>query len=269
MSVDLEDYFCDLPFSDWDSYESRIEETTNVLLELFEKYNVTSTFFTLGYIAEKFPHLIEKICSYGHEIASHGYAHLDLRKISKETFESDLIKSIKILEKISKEKVLGFRAPVFSVNSNNIWAFEILQKYMTYDSSVFPVWTPLYGIPSAPRFIYKMKVQNPFEESDDGTFLEIPPATLHFPILGNIPIAGGFHWRFLPLSLVKSGIQKLNKKGYPAMCYIHPKYLDEKMPKISQYGREYYWGLKKSLNKFESILKDFRFSSAKHIIENI
>ena len=90
MSVDLEDYFCDLPFSKWNSYESRIEETTNTLLELFDKYNVTATFFSLGYIAEKFPHLIEKICSSGHEIASHGYSHLDLRKISREDFESDL-----------------------------------------------------------------------------------------------------------------------------------------------------------------------------------
>lgn len=268
MSVDLEDYFCDLPFSEWVSYESRIEETTDVILELFEKYNVTATFFSLGYIAEKFPHLIEKICSLGHEIASHGYSHLDLRKISKDDFESDLIKSIKILETISKEKVLGFRAPFFSVNSKNTWVFDILQKHVTYDSSIFPVRTPLYGISYAPRFIYKMKTQNPFEKNNDGTLLEIPPATFHFPIFGNIPIAGGFHWRFLPLFIIQMGIKKLNRDGYPAMCYIHPKDLDENMPRISQYGRQYYWGLKKSLKKFEFILKNFEFSSARDMIEN-
>lgn len=269
MSVDLEDYFCDLPFSEWKSYPSRIEETTNVLLDLFAKHNATATFFSLGYIAEKFPHLIEKICSHGHEIATHGYSHLDLRKISKDDFESDLTKSINILENISKEKIQGFRAPFFSINSKNLWVFNILKKYVTYDSSIFPVRTPLYGIPQAPRFIYKMKTQNPFEANHDGTLFEIPPATFHFPPFGNIPIAGGFHWRFLPLQVIQIGIKKINKDGYPAMCYIHPKDLDKNMPQIPQYGREYYWGLKKSLKKFETILKNFKFISARDAIQNL
>lgn len=268
MSVDLEDYFCDLPFSEWDLHESRIEKTTDVILELFEKYDVTATFFSLGYIAEKFPQLIEKICSLGHEIGSHGYAHLDLRKISKDTFEFDLKKSIQILEKISNEKVLGFRAPFFSVNSKNTWVFDILEKHVKYDSSVFPVRTPLYGIPHAPRFMYKMNVNNPFEKNISGNLLEIPLATFSFPILSNIPIAGGFHWRFLPLQIIQTGIRKLNKDGHPAMCYIHPKDLDNDMPKIPQYGQQYYWGLKKSLKKFEIILKNFTFVSARDMIEN-
>jgi peptidoglycan-N-acetylglucosamine deacetylase len=269
MSVDLEDYFCDLPFSEWASYESRIEKTTDVILELFEKYDVTATFFSLGYIAEKFPHLIEKICSLGHEIGSHGYSHLDLRKVSKGNFESDLKKSIQILEKISNEKVLGFRAPFFSVNSKNTWVFDILQKYVKYDSSIFPVRTPLYGIPSAPRFIYKMNTENPFEESTSGNLLEIPPATFPFPILSNIPIAGGFYLRFLPLQIIQAGIKKLNKDQHPAMFYIHPKDLDKDMPLIPEYGRQYYWGLKKSLKKFESILKNFKFVSTRELIENV
>lgn len=269
MSVDLEDYFCDLPFSEWASYESRIEKTTDVILELFEKYDVTATFFSLGYIAEKFPHLIEKICSLGHEIGSHGYSHLDLRKVSKSNFESDLKKSIQILEKISNEKVLGFRAPFFSVNSKNTWVFDILQKYVKYDSSIFPVRTPLYGIPSAPRFIYKMDTNNPFEESNFSNLLEIPPATFPFPILSNIPIAGGFYLRFLPLQIIQAGIKKLNRNGHPAMFYIHPKDLDKDMPKISQYGRQYYWGLKNSLKKFETILKSFEFSSVRDTIDDI
>ena len=88
MSVDLEDYFCDLPFSSWSNYSSRINETTDILLKLFEKYNVTATFFTLGYVADTHPELIEKIVSSGHEIASHSYSHIDLRKISKMLYES-------------------------------------------------------------------------------------------------------------------------------------------------------------------------------------
>ena len=269
MSVDLEDYFCDLPFSEWHLHESRIEKTTDVILELFEKYDVTATFFSLGYIAEKFPHLIEKICSLGHEIGSHGYAHLDLRKISKDTFEFDLKKSIQILEKISNEKVLGFRAPFFSVNSKNTWVFDILEKYVKYDSSVFPVRTPLYGIPHAPRLIYKMNVKNPFEKNISGNLLEIPLATFPFPILSNIPVAGGFYLRFLPLQIIQAGIKKLNRDGHPAMFYLHPKDLDMDMPKISQYGPQYYWGLKNSLKKFETILKSFEFSSVRDTIDDI
>jgi peptidoglycan-N-acetylglucosamine deacetylase len=123
MSVDLEDYYCDLPFSIGNRYNSRIVETTRTLLELFGKFNVTATFFTVGYIAEKFPELIE-VRGKGHEIASHSYSHsyshLNLRNTNRHDFEQDFIKSISVLRKISGEKVLGFRAPYFSINSHNL-----------------------------------------------------------------------------------------------------------------------------------------------------
>ena len=104
MSVDLEDYFCDLLFHEWPKYESRIESTTDVLLELIEEYSVKATFFSLGYIAEKFPKLIKKINDRGHELGSHTYSHIDLRKVSKDEFEKDLLKSIAIIEKILDKK---------------------------------------------------------------------------------------------------------------------------------------------------------------------
>ena len=138
MSVDLEDYFCDLPFEEWSKYESRVVKNTEMILDLFEKYEVKATFFVLGYIAEQFPELIKKISELGHEIASHSYAHIDLRRVSKEKFEDDFIKSKNILEKITGKKVQGFRAPFFSINKNNYWVFEILNKNISYDSSVFP-----------------------------------------------------------------------------------------------------------------------------------
>ena len=99
MTVDLEDYFCDLPFSSWSNYPSRVVQTTETILELLTKYNVTATFFTLGYIADKYPELIEKIVSLGHEIASHSYSHFDLRKINKNILEDEIKKSITSLEK--------------------------------------------------------------------------------------------------------------------------------------------------------------------------
>lgn len=266
MSVDLEDYYCDLPFETWQKYKGRVVENTRYLLELFDKHKVNATFFTLGYIAEKYPDLIDEIKSKGHEIASHSYAHTDIRKMSKESFESDLTKSLEVLKKVSGEKILGFRAPFFSINQNNLWAFDIMKKYLRYDSSVFPVKTPLYGIPEAPRNVYKSSDINPLNEDLNSNFIEIPLATLHMPLMGNIPIAGGFHLRFLPLFLLKLGIKKLNKLGFPAMCYIHPKDLDPKMPKIPEYAWHYYWGLKNASRKFESLLKNFRFSSVRDVI---
>lgn len=266
MSVDLEDYYCDLPFHTWNNYESRIVKTAKTLLGLFEKYHVQATFFTLGYIAEKHPELIEEIKSKGHELASHGYSHTDVRKMTKESFESDLLHSLEIIKKISGEKVLGFRAPFFSIVKQNLWAFDIIKKYLHYDSSIFPVKTPLYGIPDAQRYFYRLSQTNPLEEDPSGKFIEIPPATLRLPLIGNIPIAGGFHMRFLPLQILKIGIKKINKAGFPAMCYIHPKDLDPQMPRIKEYAWHYYWGLNDARKKFESLLKNFSFSSVRDVM---
>lgn len=268
MTVDLEDYFCDLEPAKWSYYPSRIVDTTNVLLELFSKYKVTATFFTLGYIAEKFPGLIERIVSEGHEIASHGYAHLDIRKITKEKFESDLLRSITVLEKLSGDKVRGFRAPFFSVDETSFWALEIIRNNMKYDSSIFPIKTPLYGVSKGIRHIYKPSKQNPLVNDDSENLVEIPPATYYLPLLhSKIPIAGGFHLRFLPYWLLKHGIKKLNNENEAAVCYIHPKDLDPHMPKIREYKWYYYYGLKGALKKYEKLLQNFKFDSIRNTIQ--
>jgi polysaccharide deacetylase family protein (PEP-CTERM system associated) len=266
MSVDLEDYYCDLPFSEWSKYDSRVVENTEKILELFEKYNVNATFFVLGYIAEKFPELIKKISGLGHEISSHTYSHMDLRKVSKEEFKEDFFKSKNILEKITGEKVKGFRAPFFSINKNNYWVFEILSKNLTYDSSIFPVKTQLYGIPKAPRTIYKPSLENIIEEDKQGKLIEIPMATHKIPLIGNVPIAGGFYLRLFPYWYMKWGIKKMNKKGNPAMLYIHPKDLDPEMPRIKEYNWYYYYNLKSASKKFENLLRDFKFGSVKKVL---
>ena len=266
LSIDLEDYFCDLPFELWANYKERVVKNTKIILRHLDSYKAQATFFTLGYIAEKHPELIEEIIAKGHEISSHGYYHKDLRKISPSEFEKELSDSIKILEKISGDKVLGFRAPFFSISKNNFHMLEIIKKYLKYDSSIFPVKTSLYGIPDAPRYIYLMSNKNPLTEDKDSNFTEIPLATLKIPLIGNIPIAGGFYLRFLPNSLIKIGIKKMNKDGHPAMCYIHPKDIDPNMPKIPQYDWHYYYGLNSAEKKFESLLKNFNFSSVREIV---
>ena len=267
MSVDLEDYYCDLPFSEWQKYESRVIKNTQVILDLFEKYDVKATFFVLGYIAEKFPGMIKKISELGHEIASHSYAHIDLRKVSKKQFEDDFLKSINIIEKITGKKVEGFRAPFFSIDKNNSWVFEILSRHIRYDSSIFPVRTPLYGIHTAPRFIYKPSMNNVIEEDNQGKLIEIPMATHRIPLIGNVPIAGGFYLRFLPYWYMKLGIKNMNKHHKPAMFYIHPKDLDPEMPRISEYSWYYYYNLKSGVKKFEKLLQDFKFTTVKNSLQ--
>jgi polysaccharide deacetylase family protein (PEP-CTERM system associated) len=267
MSVDLEDFFCDLPFESWSKYESRVLKNTNKILDLFEKYQIKATFFTLGYIAEKFPDLIKKIDDKGHEIASHSYSHLDIRKTTEKDFENDIVKSIKILEEIIGKKVLGFRAPYFSIDKKSFWAMKILSKYFKYDSSIFPVKTPLYGIRNAPRNIYKPNLTNPSIEDVESELIEIPLATDRIPIIGNIPIAGGFHLRFLPYFYIKYGLNKINNSNNSFIFYIHPKDLDPEMPKINEYAWHYYYNLSGATKKFEKILKDFEFCSVKDFLK--
>ena len=267
MSVDLEDYFCDLPFSTWSNYESRLLQTTQTLLDLFEKHEVKATFFVLGYLAEKFPDLIRNIHDKGHEIGSHSYSHPDLRTLTKEQFEEDLVKSLKILEQITGEPVLGFRAPFFSVNRSNYWVFDVLRKYVKYDSSVFPVKTKLYGIPDAPRKIYHPS-QNDFRKIDQSqSFLELPLSTYHIIKNFNLPIAGGFFFRFFPYFFLKRGFEKLKKQKRPIIFYIHPKDLDPEMPKIKEYSWDFYYGKKNIVKKFERLLCDFKFTTAKKVLE--
>lgn len=265
MTVDLEDYYCDLPISSWNKYESRVANTTRIILDLFERYKVNATFFTVGYIAEKHPELIEEVKSKGHEIASHGYSHPNLKEMNANEFESDLKKSLEVLRKISGEKVMGFRAPYFSINKQNLWAFATMRKYLRYDSSIFPVRFH-YGLSEAPRHIYRMSHKEPLREDPESKFIEVPITTLRLPIIGNFPVGGGHYMRFLPFSILSAGIKKFNKGGFPAIFYIHPKDLDPATPRIPGYAWHNYWGLKEATNKFKSVLKNFRFSSVHEVL---
>jgi len=265
MTVDLEDYFCDLPFNEWSKHESRIEKTVSPILEMFERHKVLATFFVVGYIAEKFPTLIKQIHDQGHEISSHTYAHIDLRKVSKEEFKNDLLKSIENIESITNEKVLGFRAPYFSVDNSNVWVMEILKTYLKYDSSIFPVKTTQYGFPNAPKEIYHPAVNDITKNDNSQSFIEIPPLTYQIIPKLNVPIAGGFYFRFFPYFFIKKAIKNFNKLNKPAMIYIHPKDFDSEMPKIPGYAWHYYYGKKDIKEKFEKLLRDFRFSSVQEI----
>jgi polysaccharide deacetylase family protein (PEP-CTERM system associated) len=213
LTIDVEDWYMDTDISMWDSYEDRIIQSMQKILEILNETNTKATFFVVGYVAEHFPELIEDIKDRGHEIATHGYSHTSIKKQTASEFEEDLLKSIRILEDITKDKISGHRACEFSIDEETSWAIDILKKNgLKYDSSVFPVKTYLYGVPDAPLYPYHISSSNLKEEDPEVDFLELPFSFYKLPVVHkNIPVAGGFYLRFFPYLFIKHALKKINK----------------------------------------------------------
>ena len=215
LTVDVEDWYMDTDISTWELYEDRIVESTNKIIKLLNESDTKATFFILGYVAEHFPELVERIRDEDHEVATHGYSHTPITQQTPSEFEEDLLKSVGVLEKITGDKVMGYRACQFTVMEETAWAIEVLKRNgLKYDSSVFPVKTHLYGVPDAPLFPYRISPADITEEADpEEDFLEIPLSVYRIPIVHkNIPVAGGFYLRFFPYWFIKHAMKKINGK---------------------------------------------------------
>ena len=231
MSVDIEDWFQVGAFetvidrSDWDQLEHRVERNTEAVLVLFNDAGIKATFFILGWVAERYPLLMQKIVSAGHEIANHGYDHARVFTLTPDQFRSDLDRSRKILEDTSGQKVVGYRAPSFSIDQRTPWAHEILaEQGYVYSSSVAPINHDHYGWAGSPRFAWK-----PVEQSD---FIELPVTTVK---LGNRNVAagGGGFFRLLPYGLYDRAIRKMHRDdGRGAIFYFHPWEIDPDQPRV-------------------------------------
>lgn len=274
LQIDVEDWYTDLPRKYWKYYEDRIVQNTNKILRILKKSNIQATFFIIGYFAKRYPELVEKINNENHEIGSHGYNHSPITQQTPNEFEEDLLKSIKILEKITNENVLGFRAPFFTLDERTSWAIDIMKKCgLKYDSSIFPVKTHLYGVPDAPLFPYYISSSNIKKNDPNGGFLEIPLSVYRIPVIKkNIPIAGGFCLRFFPYKFISYGIKKINKKHYPAVFYIHPWEFDPNHPRINTLGwisyYFHYHRLHDTEKKFVNLLREFKFTSSRNWINH-
>lgn len=242
-------------------------EAVKPILDLLDKYNVRVTFAVLGTYAERHPEIVKYIYNKGHEIQSHAYSHKTLHELGKDAFEDEIKKSINLLESITGERPIGFRAPSFSMDNSTKWAFEILEKYgFKYDSSIFPIKTMLYGEPKAPLNIYRPSKDDVTTNDPDGNIIEFPMTVLKFGM--NIPLAGGFYLRVLPFWFLKFGIRLVNKKR-PSIVYIHPWETYPKTPrlKLPLFSRFIaYYGINTSLSKLEAMLKKFDFTTVKEVI---
>jgi polysaccharide deacetylase family protein (PEP-CTERM system associated) len=264
MSVDVEDYFHVsvfdgiVPRAQWAQMESRVCANTTRLLDLFAEFDVRSTFFVLGWVAERYPHLVKTIADGGHEIASHGYAHRLIYDQTPAKFREDVRKAKQLLEDASGCAVLGYRAPSYSITPRSLWALDILiEEGYRYDSSIFPIRHDRYGIPVSPR--------EPFPiERDSGTLMEVPGSTVRVGQL-NLPIAGGGYFRLLPYQWTRWGIARLNAvEQQAAVFYIHPWEIDPEQPRLQAgwLGRlRHYRNLDQTEARLRALLTDFRFST--------
>ncbi|MGB4499597.1 MAG: XrtA system polysaccharide deacetylase [Methylococcaceae bacterium] len=271
MTVDVEDYFQVSAFesyiakNQWDTLPHRVDRNTHRVLDIFEKHGVKATFFTLGWVAERYPELVKRIVADGHELACHGYEHIRVTQQTPEQFRADITKTKKILEELGSCEVKGYRAASYSICKENLWALDILQEEgFKYSSSIYPVKHDLYGIPDAPRFMYE-----PIKNSN---FKEIPITTLR---LGekNIPCGGGGFFRFYPYVFSKWAFNRVNNKENQAgLFYFHPWEIDPEQPKQEGLSLKtqfrHYLNLSRMENRLEQLLSDFEWDTMENVFLN-
>jgi len=275
ISVDVEQWF-HRPIlrghlKNIDLASKHVLEASREILQILKKYKRSTTFFVLGEVAEYVPEVVEEITKEGNEIAFHGYSHFTLPEIGERAFEEDVRRGINNIQHITKEKPRGFRAPMFSVNERTVWALKVLERYgFKYDSSVFPTKTQKYGTWSAPTHPYAPSFQDPSKEDpDQAKILEFPLLTREISFL-KIPAAGGFYLRLFGANFILESIKSMNKRGYPAMCYVHPWEVYG-FPKIDLpfHKRLYaYYGVP-CIKHFEKLVRNVEVAPAIEVLENI
>jgi polysaccharide deacetylase family protein (PEP-CTERM system associated) len=263
FTVDVEDYFQVNAFEGivdraaWDRYPSRIERNVDLILELLQEHQVHGTFFTLGWIAERYPALVRRIAELGHEVASHGYWHRKVTTLSPEAFREDVRDAKARVEDATGQLCLGFRAPSFSIRPGMEWAFEILaEEAYRYDSSIFPISRPDYGYPHAPPFPVMLHTAS-------GELLELPLATTRMVGL-RVPAAGGGYLRQLPFSLTREAFSQWGELGVSAVLYTHPWELDPGQPRlpVGLVTRiRHYRNLGRTLPRLHALMEKFKFTS--------
>ncbi len=271
LSFDIEDYYQVeafkqyIRYEEWPQYPSRVAENTRKIIEILDERQVKATFFILGWVAERFPDMVKRIAADGHEIATHGYAHQMVYTQSPQEFEHDLAKSIEVLETLSGSKIIGYRAPTYSIIQESLWAFDILRKYhLQYDSSIFPIKHDRYGMPNSERFIHTITCPS------GQTIREFPLSTVR---LGkwNFPIAGGGYLRLFPYSILKYGLRHLNQHQHPGIIYMHPWELDAEQPRIPNLPPltkiRHYINLHTTATKLRKLLRDFEFAPLRSVLQ--
>ena len=260
LTIDVEDYFQVsalapyIPRDQWDSRECRVERNVDRILQMLDERQTRATFFTLGWIAERYPHLVRRIVDGGHEVASHGYGHERASDLNAADFSADVGRAKKMLEDISGHEVKGYRAPSFSIGAGNLWAFDCLELAgYRYSSSIYPIRHDHYGMPDAPRFAHRVR----------SGLLELPVTTARF-FNRNWPASGGGYFRLLPYPLSRWLLQKVNELDrQAAIFYFHPWEIDAGQPRIPGISAKtrfrHYVNLQHTEGRLRRLLADFKW----------
>ncbi|HYC78826.1 MAG TPA: XrtA system polysaccharide deacetylase [Planctomycetota bacterium] len=271
MSVDVEDYFHVTVFrrgvrrDEWGTLESRVERNVDALLALFGETGVRATFFCLGEVARTHPGVVRRIAAAGHEVASHGMSHEKLDALDRAAARAEIFDSKALLEDLAGREVLGFRAPSFSVVRGTLWALDdLLDAGYRYDSSIFPIGRPDYGIADARREPHRLAAPS-------GRELPEFPLTVAEVFGRAVPVSGGGYFRLLPYVVTRWGFRNANDAGRPGIFYLHPWEIDPGQPdlraRLSRLGAfRHYTGLGRTAEKLRRLLTAFRFDTAAEVL---
>jgi polysaccharide deacetylase family protein (PEP-CTERM system associated) len=260
LTIDVEDYFHVSAFApyvrreDWDRLPCRVERNVDEILAMLAEHGVRATYFTLGWVAERYPALVRRIVDQGHELASHGYAHQRATEQNRNEFREDVTRAKRLLEDISGVAVQGYRAPSFSISEGNLWALECLSEAgYRYSSSVYPVRHDHYGMPSAPRFA--------FHPQAGRGLLELPLTTVRY-FNQNFPAGGGGFFRLLPYRVSRAWLRRVNTVDRkPCIFYFHPWEIDPQQPRFRQASAlarfRHYLNLERTEARLHRLLADF------------
>jgi polysaccharide deacetylase family protein (PEP-CTERM system associated) len=267
MQIDVEPWYCDLDMSMWDDYDENVVQYTREIMAMLEETDNKATFFVLSEVAQKYPELIQEIEERGYEVGSHGTRHVHLDELDRESFAEGIDTSIEALRSAGVDQVAGYRAPQFSLTIKSKYIIpELIKRDFLYDSSVFPVWTPLYGIPDAPRTPYRIS-ESTLQNDPKSPLWEFPLSTYRLPVAGqNIPIAGGFYLRAMPYRLLHYFLR--SSSIVPKICYLHPWELESDPEKVEEYPWFQYVGRSTTRRKIKSLFNDFSFTTTKDYLEN-
>jgi polysaccharide deacetylase family protein (PEP-CTERM system associated) len=266
MTIDVEDYFHVEAFAstinrkDWDHLPQRVERNTERVLDILAASGAQATFFVLGWIAQRHPALVRRILTDGHELASHGTDHMRVDQLTPEAFRADVRQSKRALEDVGGVRVLGYRAPTFSISRDSSWAHALLlEEGYRYSSSIYPLKHDLYGSPGAPRIAF----------APVRGFVEVPLTTVRICQV-DVPASGGGYFRLFPYRLTRWLLDRANRgNGAPAVFYLHPWEIDVDQPRqhrapfLSRF--RHYLNLSLTEDRLQRLLGDFRWARMDHL----
>jgi polysaccharide deacetylase family protein (PEP-CTERM system associated) len=261
LTIDVEDYFQVsafapyIPRDQWNSRECRVERNVERILHMLEEHKTQATFFTLGWIAERYPRLVQRIVDGGHELASHGYGHERASDLTEAAFFADIDSAKKLLEDLSGQEIKGYRAPSFSIGKGNLWAFDCLERAgYRYSSSIYPIKHDHYGMPDSPRFAHQIRTG----------LIEVPVTTARF-FDRNWPSSGGGYFRLMPYAMSRWLLDHVNRVDrQSAIFYFHPWEIDAAQPRIDGINAKtrfrHYVNLHRTEARIRRLLADFKWA---------